>query len=106
MKEKLRALLPYGIVLVINFYGLPLLIRDTGSAMLLMLCVIPMVTLICGVVYGVRRGFGVRFGLLAAILFAPSVFIFYNASAWVYIVAYGCIALLGSGIGRMFYGKR
>ena len=106
MKEKLRGLLPYGGALAVDYYLLPLLIRDTGSAMLVMLYVIPAVTLICGMVYGARCGFGLRFGLLAAILFAPSVFIFYTASALVYIALYGCIALLGNGIGRIFYRKR
>ena len=31
-----------------------------------------------------------------SIMFAPSIFIFYNSSAWVYVVGYTVIALLGN----------
>jgi hypothetical protein len=34
--------------------------------------------------------------LIVAIMFAPSIFIFYNSSAWVYVVGYAVIALLGN----------
>lgn len=106
MKKKLLALMPYAIVLVVIFYVLPLLIRDTGLAMFIMLFVIPFLTFVCAVIYGVRQGFDFLLPIIAAILFAPSIFIFYNTSAWIYIVAYAVIALAGNGIGRIFYKKR
>ena len=106
MKKKLLALIPYAIALVLNFYVLPLLIKDTGMGMLMMLMVIPIITFICAVIYGVRQGFDFLFPIVATVLFAPTIFIFYNASAWVYIIAYAVIALAGNGIGRIFYKKR
>lgn len=48
MKQKAAALLPYGIALGIIFYLLPLLMRDTGSAIFLMLCVMPLAALVTG----------------------------------------------------------
>ncbi len=106
MKKKLLALIPYAIALAINFYLLPLLIKDTGVGMLMMLLVIPMLTFICSVIYGVRQGFDFMLPIIATILFAPTIFIFYNASAWVYIIVYSVISLAGNGIGRIFYKKR
>lgn len=106
MKKKLLALIPYTIALVLNFYVLPLLIRNTGLAMLIMLMVIPLLTFICAVIYGVRQGFDFLLPIIATVLFAPTIFIFYDASAWVYIIAYVVIALVGNGIGRIFYKKR
>ena len=106
MKKKLLALMPYAIVLVVNFYVLPLLIRDTGLAMVIMLFVIPFLTFVCAAIYGVRQGFDFLLPIVAAVLFAPSIFIFYNASAWIYIIAYAVIALAGNGIGRIFYKKK
>ncbi len=106
MKKRLLALIPYAIALAIIFYALPFLIRDTGIGMLMMLLVIPMLTFICSVIYGVREGFDILLPVIVTILFAPTVFIFYNASAWGYILAYGVISLAGNGIGRIFYGKR
>lgn len=102
MKKKLLALLPYSIILAIAFYVLPLLIKDTGSGMFILLLVIPLLTLICAVIYGVRQGFDFLLPLTAVILFVPTIFIFYNASAWVYIIAYAVITLVGNGIGSIF----
>lgn len=103
MKRKLTAMIPYLIVLAVLFYAVPLLIRDTGSAMLLMALVIPLLTLICAAVYGKRQGFHPLFALITAVLFTPTVFIFYNSSAWIYIVIYAGISLGGNGIGGAFY---
>lgn len=46
--------------------------------------------------YGIRNGFNFWYILIVAIMFAPSIFIFYNSSAWVYVVGYAVIALLGN----------
>ena len=100
MKQKAAALLPYGIALGIIFYLLPLLMRDTGSAIFLMLCVMPLAALVTGVVCGLRMG------MLALLLFVPTLFLFYNLTAWVYPIAYGGVVLLGNGIGGVFHGKR
>lgn len=106
LKEKLGELWPYLLALGALYYGLPLFIRDTGWAMLVMLAAIPLGTFGAGVVYGSRRGFGLGLGLWAALLFIPGIFIFYNASAWVYCPAYGGLALAGTALGRVFYGRR
>lgn len=106
MKQKAAALLPYGIALGIIFYLLPLLMRDTGSAMFLMLCVMPLAALVTGVVCGLRRGFQPLLPVLALMLFVPTLFLFYNLTAWVYPIAYGGVVLLGNGIGGAFHGKR
>ena len=106
MKKILLALLPYVIVLAIIFYVLPLLIKDTGIGMFMLLLAIPLLTLICAIIYGVRQGFDFLFPLTVAVLFAPTIFIFYNRSAWVYIIAYAVIALVGNGVGRAFQKRK
>ena len=105
MKEKLLPLLPYAAALAALFYAAPCLIVDTGSAMVLLLIVIPLLTLVCGGVCGFRRGFSLLFPLMTAVLFTPTLFIFYNGSAWVYIVAYAVIALAGAAIGSAMRKK-
>lgn len=106
MKAKLLNMLPYLIVLVVDFYLLPVAAQNTGAAMLLMLCVMPLVALVIGVAYGLRSGFSLLLSLMALILFIPTIFIYYNASAWVYAPFYAVIVLVGNGIGRAFYMKR
>lgn len=106
MKRKILNLIPYIIALAINFYLLPLVVKNTGMAMLMMLFVIPLIAFICALIYGVRQGFDFVLPIIATILFAPTIFIYYNSSAWVYIIAYAVIAFIGNGIGRIFYKKR
>lgn len=105
MKKRLLALLPYVIILAIAFYVLPLLIIDTGSAMFMLLLIIPLLTFICSVIFGVRQGFDFLLTIAVIILFAPTIF-YYNMSAWVYIIAYGVIAIVGNGIGRAFQKRK
>ena len=106
MKKKIIPLIIYFVALAIDFYLIPLLIMDTGTAMLFMLCVIPFIAFICSMIYGVRCGLNILLPVLAAIIFTPTLFIFYNSSAWVYIPAYAIITLIGNCVGRIFYKKR
>ena len=105
MKKKLVSLIPYAVALIAIFYVLPLSVHSTGLAMLTMLLIIPLLTLLCAVVYGRLHGFGLLFPLAAAVLFAPSILIFYNASAWVYIVIYAVVALAGVTVGSVLRRK-
>ena len=44
--------------------------------------------------------------LVVAALFFPTIFIFYNSSAWIYVVAYAVISLVGNLVGWPFYKKK
>jgi hypothetical protein len=95
----------YLLFFVIDFYALPLFMKDTGSAMVMMLGIMPVICLVTSVLFGGKNGFCYWFPLLAGILFIPSVFIFYNSSAWIYAVSYGVIAFVGMLIGMLFHKK-
>lgn len=105
MKKKLIPYVIYAVVLALVFYLLPFLIQDTGSGMFVLLLVVPALTFIASFIFGIRQGFAIILPLLVAILFTPTLFIFYNISAWVYIPAYAIITLIGNCIGRIFYKK-
>ena len=106
MKQKLTALLPCALLLCADFYLLPLLIRDTGSAMLLLLAAMPLAAFLLAVHWGLRQGFCPLLSMAALALFLPSLPLFYNISAWVYGVFYALVVLAGTGVGRLFQGKR
>lgn len=106
MKTKLLNLLLYLIVLAADFYLLPVAAQNTGAAMLLMLCVMPLVAFVSGVAYGLRNGFSLLLPFMALLLFIPTIFIYYNASAWLYAPFYGAVVLAGNGVGRLFHKKR
>ena len=105
MQKKLTALLPYVVILGLDFYLLPLLAGDTGPAMLLMLCVMPLAALISALVCGMRTGFGLILPAAALLLFIPTIFIYYNSSAWIYAPVYAAVVLIGTGIGGAFHRK-
>lgn len=103
--KKMKDMLPILGIIVIDFYILPMVIKDTGTAMLMLLIVVPLICFICSLVYGLIKPFSIFYSAIVAFLFIPSIFIFYNSSAWVYTIAYGIIALIGSVIG-MYISKR
>lgn len=106
MKKKWIAFILCIIILAVDFYLLPCLINDTGMAMIMILCVMPLIAFICSLIYGVRQGFNILLPVAAVILFLPTVFIYYNESAWVYAVIYGIVSVAGNSMGRLFYKKR
>lgn len=103
--EKMRRMLPYWLVIIFAFYVLPLFIRDTGSAMSILLIGIPMFCFIVSFVYGIKNSFNCLFSLLVMLLFAPTVFIFYNESASIYILGYGIISIIDNAIRNLICKK-
>ena len=79
--DKLKKNMVFYLLLLIDFYIVPWFIKNTGSAMIVMLVIIPLICLITSVFYGIRNGFNFWYILIVAIMFAPSIFIFYNSSA-------------------------
>lgn len=96
--DKFKKNLIFYILLIIDFYVIPWFIKDTGSAMIVMLGMIPMVCFVTSMMYGIRNCFDFWYAFIVAILFIPSIFIFYNSSAWIYVLVYAGIALLGNFI--------
>lgn len=103
--DKLKKNMIFYIVLLADFYVIPCLIKDTGSGMFVMLMIVPLICLVTSIFYGIRNGFRFLYILIVPIMLIPSIFIFYNYTAWVYVVAYTVIALLGNLIALPFRKK-
>jgi hypothetical protein len=101
----LKSMLPYLAVILADFYLLPVLIRSFAAAILILLIAIPLICFVCSAVFGAKHSFHIWYAVLVAALFVPSVFIFYNATAWPYAVGYGVAALAGNAIGSSFSKK-
>ena len=100
-------LLAAGMILI-AFYLLPLLIVDTGSGMVVLLLLVPGFCLCGGLVCGLLAGFQWLFPLLTALLFAPTIWIYYNESALPYLIPYTLLAALGllaGGLVRRWWEK-
>lgn len=98
-EKRLKNLLPYGILLLLIFYLLPKLMVDTGSAMFLLLLMTPLLCFMISLFFGYKQGFDLLYLLMIALLFAPTLLIYYNSSAWVYIFFYTGIGLIGTLLG-------
>lgn len=103
--DKIKKNWVYYFIIFITFYLIPILIQDTGSGMFILLIVIPLITLVTSIIYGLRNVFDFIHPLIVAILFIPTLFIYYNISAWVYIIAYSLIALIGEILGKTLQKK-
>lgn len=106
MRHRFSALLPYAAVLAVDFCLLPFLAVNTGAAILLMLCVMPLTAFVSAVICGVRSGFQPILPVIALLLFIPTVWIHYNPSAWIYSPVYAAAVLAGNLTGTLFHGKR
>lgn len=97
--EKLRKISPYLLINVGIFYLLPVLMKNTGSAILIMLILMPIACFVTSLACGYKNTFTWIYPLLVMLIFIPSIFMFYNESATIYIFAYGIISLIGNVLG-------
>lgn len=97
--NRIKKLLPYLMVNVIAFYLLTLLMKDTGSAMFILLFVIPVITFVNAIICGSKNSFDFLYPLLVMVIFVPYVLIYMNESATIYIFIYGAISLMGCFVG-------
>lgn len=103
--EKLKRMLPYLLIIIFAFYILPLLIKDTGSGMLILLIGIPIICFIVSFIYGIKNSFNWLFSIFIMMLFVPSIFIYYNESATIYVLVYGIISIIAQFLGNMLRNK-
>lgn len=103
--NRLKTMLPYLIITAAAFYALPPVCRNTGTSMVLLLLAIPMICLICAACFGAKYRFDWLYTVLVMALFVPTLFLYYNVSAWVYIPVYGVLTLIGNLFGRLFQSK-
>lgn len=99
MTNQSKRKIPFVLMCVVSFYIFPLFGISTGSFMAILLIIIPSVTFITSLLYGLKIGMDLYFPLLIGALFVPTVFIYYNSTAWVYAIGYAIISLIGVFIG-------
>ncbi len=86
-------------ICLIAFYLFPVLGRNTGSFILILLIATPFICFSSSLLYGLRHGFHPLLSAAVGILFLPSIFLFYNGSAWIYPIVYALLSLAGCLLG-------
>ena len=95
--KKIKNQFAHLLIIMLAFYGLPLI--DRGSEMLMLFILFPLVCLLSAIVYGIKYSFSLVYSILVMVLFIPTIFIFYNETASIYIGVYGIISLVGNLLG-------
>ena len=99
--KKIREMSVYLIVITLAFYVLPAFINDTGTGIFFLIILTPIICFVTSIIYGIRHSFNLIFLLIIMILFIPTIFIFYNESAAVYVLIYGINAVIGNLLGSL-----
>lgn len=102
MKQILKKLIVYTIILAAVFYIIPIAGKIGAPIELMTTLLIVVNSLAClgtSAVFGIKHGFKLYFLMLAPLLFIPSMYIFYNDSAFIYAVIYLFLSAAGLAIG-------
>lgn len=94
--DRKESLLIYSIALIIVFYLLPLLFKGSIASLFI---INPITILVFSIICAKNYKFNFVIALITALLFLPTIFIFYNESAWIYIVFYVVLSIIGGFIG-------
>ncbi|MBQ8371250.1 MAG: hypothetical protein IJY35_14855 [Clostridia bacterium] len=98
--QKYLRILPFLAVTAADFWLIPLFMNET-NVMLLVLCVMPFVCFVTSYVCGLVCSFQPMYLFGVEMLFLPTVWVYYNESAMVYMLVYAVIAALGCAVGAL-----
>ncbi len=93
----------YALPAVLAFYFLPLISGGAVYSAIVYYAVIPVLAALAAFIFGMRRGRDFSVAAAIEIFLFPSVFLYYDASSSVYIIAYGVIAVVCTAVGARFY---
>lgn len=96
--------------MIVFYYGLPPLIDlgDTTGWMILpaLLLIFPAMAFLLCLYDGISYGFSWMLPLACALLFLPTVFLYYNMTALLYAVIFGSLGFIGEVVGLTVYRNR
>ncbi len=96
----------YALPAVLAFYLLPLISSATSYSIAILYVIVPLFVAVGATIFGVRHGRDFSVAAVTVLLLFPSVFMFYNSSSSVYIIAYGVIAVVCTAIGARFHREK
>jgi len=119
--ERFERTLPYFITMIVFFYALPIILiavvsnvdEEYAAAIGSIYNMLPMFDLCCGLVvgffFGRNKGSDWLVALESGCAFIPCVSIFFNSTAWIYVILIMLATVLGIVLGKVFgdrFGRR
>ncbi len=83
----------------INFYLLPLVFRNTSNDVMMMLIVMPLITIVLGVLYTYMVQPHWIYPVVVALLFIPTMWLYYSISAWIFAIIHFLSFIVGCLVG-------
>ena len=110
MKPIIPALAGTILFLILVYYLLPpLFLQTDGPIWFLLLVINPLACIVSGFVFGLICGIqktAILHPIIAALAFVPTLFIYYNDSALVYLAFYVITSVMGVAVGWIIYLKK
>lgn len=100
--DKIKQMLPFLSVNILPFYIAPLIFISLKAQFLLITTLILVFPLLCFTetfMYSTKYKNFVIYSIIVTITFIPTIYIFYNSSAYPYAFIYGSISLISGYIG-------
>ncbi len=104
--KKIKEMIPYLIIYALSVYVLPLFGSSTGSYIVILLFLLPTVAFLLSYLYAINNKRNFLFALLVGLIFIPSVYVYYNSSAWFYVGFYAVISGVGNIIGSIVTAEK
>jgi len=102
---KIKKVIPYILIILITAYLLPLLANDINSKLFILMILMPIAYFLNSIFYGIINSFNILYNLIIVLIMIPSIFIFFNSSAIIYILLYLIISIIGNSIGKIIHLK-
>ena len=95
----------YYLLITLIYYLFPFfLMKDTGSAMLILLVLLPMLTIFISFSFAKNNSFKLHFSVIVFLIWIPNCY-FMNSSALIYSFIYMFISLIGQSLGFFSYKR-
>ena len=103
--KKIYNIWPYLLAVAAVFYLLPMAAPYLLKNEMLQMGVMVLLTVGISAWCGVKHGFAWVFPLCVGLIFWPSIYLFYNRTAWIFVIFFAVAALLVNGLGSLFRHK-
>ena len=97
--KQIKRMFPFQIVNIFAFYCLPMISHDTDFGIALLLLINPCICMITSLSYSLKYGFRIAFSAITVLFFIPTIYMYYNESAAIYIVVYFAFSFVCSLAG-------